>query len=670
MRRTIATLVATSLAVASLTACTDQDSDAGGGGPTATTRASGVATAAIDVRLAASLRPFDACDKLLDHVRSEASAHGGALGSMYSKGGFAGDEAMATGSPVRSAAPAADAGAAVAESGAGPVPTVSGTNVQEAGVDEPDTVKTDGKRIFALAQGRLQVLEVDGGRHELRGSLLLPGGGGQDLLLAGDSVLVRAAGWNGQDTVLTLVDVSDSRDPRVLSTLEVDGQVVGARMVGDVARVVTSAGPQGFVPGVDDQAQVKQSTIENWLPGYRLDVVGTKRDARGVLPECDRVHRPAEFSGLGTISVLTFDLSEGLGDGDAVSVLADGQTVYASATALYVATTRVDDVIVQPQQQEQQGRRLRDEAVAPPGMATAIHKFDITGTGPARHVASGRVRGHLLNQFSMSEHDGRLRVATTDGFPGFGGFAGPEGGPVSESFVTVLEHRDAELVQAGQVGNLGRGERIYAVRFLGEVGYVVTFRQTDPLYTIDLSDPSAPRVAGELKIAGYSAYLHPIGDNLLIGVGQDADERGRTKGLQVSLFDVSDPASPKRIQQGVLPGANSEAEWDHHAFLWWPATSLAVIPYQRFQTVAVEDDGRTGTVISPGSEEVGALGMVVTRDAIREAGRVIHPTGQLFAPGVRRSLVVGDTLFTLSDTGLKASGLSDFAERAWLPFTS
>ena len=126
---------------------------------------------------------------------------------------------------------------------------------------------------------------------------------------------------------------------------------------------------------------------------------------------------------------------------------------------------------------------------------------------------------------------------------------------------------------------LGKGERIYAVRFLGDAGYVVTFRQVDPLYTLDLSRPGTPRVVGELKIPGYSAYLHPVGEDLLIGVGQDATAEGRQLGTQVSLFDVSNLASPARLDQRKLAAAgSSEAEWDHHAFLWWAPAKLAVIP--------------------------------------------------------------------------------------------
>src|SRR5690606_17502076 len=169
------------------------------------------------------------------------------------------------------------------------------------------------------------------------------------------------------------------------------------------------------------------------------------------------------------------------------------------------------------------------------------------------------------------EWDGHLRVATTVEQPS-------RGEPRSESTVYVLRQRGETLVETGSVGGLGKGERIYAVRFVGSVGYVVTFRQTDPLYTVDLSDPTAPTVLGELKVAGYSAYLHPAGDGRLIGVGQEATEQGRIQGTQVSLFDVGDLARPSRIAQYHVRYGHSEAEFDPHAFLYWPRTGLLVVP--------------------------------------------------------------------------------------------
>ena len=185
------------------------------------------------------------------------------------------------------------------------------------------------------------------------------------------------------------------------------------------------------------------------------------------------------------------------------------------------------------------------------------------------------------------------------------------------------------------------------------MGYVVTFRQVDPLYTLDLSAPSQPVVRGELKIRGYTAYLHPVGDDLLLGIGQDADDDGRVVGAQASLFDVSDLRHPTRLNAFALGKGWSEAESEHHAFLWWPRTRLAVIPLQEYADRPF----------------VGALGLRVGRaGGISEAGRVSHPaaTGAdlVGSPGtpVRRSVVVGDVLYTVSAAGVKASSLASFAD--------
>jgi uncharacterized secreted protein with C-terminal beta-propeller domain len=216
--------------------------------------------------------------------------------------------------------------------------------------------------------------------------------------------------------------------------------------------------------------------------------------------------------------------------------------------------------------------------------------------------------------------------------------------------VTTLAERDGVLARLGEVGGLGKGERIYSVRFLGEVGYVVTFRQVDPLYTLDLSHPRLPRTVGELKIRGYSAYLHPLGDGLLLGIGQDASERGTTLGTQVSLLDVSNPARPAGVQAWNVPGASSsEAEWDHHAFLWWAPSKLAVLPLE---------SGRFS----------GAVGLNVERaTGIAEAGRAAHRLQGQDWP-VRRSLVVGGRLVTISDVGIERNNLANLVEEAWLDF--
>jgi uncharacterized secreted protein with C-terminal beta-propeller domain len=343
---------------------------------------------------------------------------------------------------------------------------------------------------------------------------------------------------------------------------------------------------------------------------------------------CRRVLRPARFSGTDVLTVLTIDLDKGLPAVDSDAIMSGGQVVYASGQSLYVATQKWTPEAVSPQ------------AEPPSRSFTTIHRFATADPDSTSYRASGEVPGYLLNQFSMSEHEGMLRAASTETPLWWPGLQDAE----SQSFVTVLDERDGALVQVGQVGGLGRGERIYAVRFIGPAAYVVTFRQIDPLYVVDLERPTAPLVRGELKIPGYSAYLHPVGEGLLLGVGQD----GSGLATQLSLFDVSDPSRPQRLHQAALPGSSSGAELDHHAFLWWAPKDLAVLPLTIFGTEHF--DGAAGFRVSRGG-------------GIHEAGRASHQGGSIL-----RSLVVKGRLFTLSDAGLEANALDTLAEQAWLPF--
>ena len=310
------------------------------------------------------------------------------------------------------------------------------------------------------------------------------------------------------------------------------------------------------------------------------------------------------------------------------ALLTDARTVTASATELVVATPVWEQ---QDVGEPAAGAPAVDMVAPAPGtVTTRLHLFDL-GPAGTTHRATGEVPGTLLNQFSMSLHDGLLRVATTEGDPFAGG---------SESRVAVLRPAADRLEVVGSVGGLGRGETIHAVRFLGQRAYVVTFRQTDPLYTVDLSDPAAPQVTGELKITGYSAYLHPLGDDRLLGVGQEATLEGQVTGTQVSVFDVADPAAPTRMSQVMLPGASSEAEWDHHAVL--VHDGLVVLPYERWLPPTPD---------TPEGYEAAAMVLAVDGDQVSLRGTVAGTDGRGGDPwrsAVRRALVVDGRLVTVS----------------------
>jgi uncharacterized secreted protein with C-terminal beta-propeller domain len=555
----------------------------------------------------------------------------------------------------------------------------STTNVQEAGVDEPDEVKTDGKRIFVAQNGRLWALDARSNPPKLLSSIPLEGAE-QQLLLSGDRLLVMAGNPiyydvvtsppvsqgpatqpgvraavapnpGGQSSTLTLVDVSDAGSMKVLRTMSVNGGYLSARLTGHSARVIFSATPQVLpllqtVQAESQRPKIARTTTPDWRPTYRLRRGRTGKVARHALVRCTSIRRPDVFSGLNSLTVLTIDIDKGLDPVDSDAVMTDGQTVYASKNNLYVATQKA--IVEQPNSER-----------PPAGQQTEIHKFDISKPDETTYRGSGAVDGTLLNQYSMSEQDGLLRVASTSAPLWWA----PGNETPSESFVTVLKQNGDGLAAVGRVGELGKGERIFAVRFLGDVGYVVTFRQVDPLYTVGLADPEHPKVLGSLDLLGYSAYLHPVGDGLLLGVGQSANEQGRTEGTQVSLFDVSDPAKPARLSNKVVgSGSSSSVEFDPHAFLWWDPLHLAVIPVQVYDYQA---DGK------PANQFIGAIGFHATKaDGVTEAGRANHPADSYgYSAPIVRSLVVGDRLFTVSGAGVLASDLGSFAERGFVPFS-
>ena len=673
---------------------------------------------------------FEGCDDLLSYTKTQAKQlideYGNIYGYDYSQGwwGWGEDAGGTSGLTGGEGDSAGDSGGdpqpGDAPNGGGDGVDYSGTNVQELGVDEPDLVKTDGERILAFARGKLHFVDASGASPTLRGSLDL----GADtwdaqmfmhedraLLLvrtwpsyAGDGVPVPAGQldaqkWFGQDywsSILRLVEV-DLTDPdnlKVVSNLYITGDLVSARMIDGVSRVVLRSAPTGLAwkdpseffdyaayeaevgvgnwdevvyqkywdvalqkSKVYNKGVVDASKVENWLPRYVHEDLsgGPAKYSTGMLIDCETVMHAGVYSGLSMLSVLTVDLGASLGLGKGVGLFSEGETVYASKENLYVATTPWNPANADPNATpEQQGR------------TTYVHKFDIKSRDQAKYVASGAVRGSLLSQWAMSEFQGDLRVASTDSL----GWDSS----TSESFVSVLRQDGDDMKQIGQVGGLGKTEQIQGVRFIGDTGYVVTFRQTDPLYTVDVSDPTKPAVVGELKIPGFSAYLHPVGEGLILGVGRDGTLEGQVTGMQISLFDVSDKASPKQLHKTTLGNdwGWSEALFDHKAFLWWAKTGMTMIPLEWSNY-----DEQTFEY----TWEQGAFGFHVDKeDGIQLIGEIQHPQpepepcvdewecGYSWTPMLRRSLVIGDLVYTLSDIGLKASALADLGDKHWVEF--
>ena len=356
-------------------------------------------------------------------------------------------------------------------------------------------------------------------------------------------------------------------------------------------------------------------------------------------------------------------IGEGLGDLAPTTVSGLADVVYASTGAMYVTSTAWGGT----------GTAWGGTGTGwgGTGPVTFVHRFELPADGRAVHTGSGRVPGAPLSQYSLSEAQGDLRIVTTTedatrpaGAPG--GDAVRPGDldasvapplPATEGRLAVLRPAgDGTLEEVGHLEDLGVGERVQSVRFIGPMAYVVTFRRTDPLYAIDLSDPTAPRALGELKITGFSEYLHSVGDGLLLGVGREATLDGMDTGLKASLFDVSDPTAPQELDKVVIEAADSPVGQDPLAFTWDPVGSRAVIPLHRWPSdlpVAECGPGLDCGAVAPAAPRSGALVLSVNGGRLEAVAELSHDDdGDPWRSEILRSVVVDRDLWTVSRLGL------------------
>lgn len=626
------------------------------------------------VRLTGALVSFNGCSDYLDYVKARAEALVGAYGlqsTPYPVSNDAVGYASVSGAPASSGTAVRQAGPLASGNGVPALPSTSSsfsqTNDQVAGVDEPDSVKTDGHIVVTLNGTTLRVLD---GTAQVLGTLQMAGDTGGGFLLDGDQVVVLSSAStavpatgiampayqpygdlqpapSSPEAQAAVVDVSNPSNPRLVRTFRFDGSIVAARLVGQQVRLVLrSDGPRlsfaTAAPGGDTSAStaankrlIADSTIGDWLPAWQVESPDGATTARQPLTTCDTVARPDQASGISTVTVLSLDPT-GSAPGPGTSVVAAGDTVYATADRLYVAGPSAG-----VNGQTPLGVQSGCCSVAPPaGATTRIYAFDTPAAGAASFAGAGTVPGWLINSYAMDEDaQGRLRVAST----------WVASGGTSQSQITVLAPTQGQLTAVGSVAGLGNGEYLRAVRFLGDQAYVVTFRTFDPLYVVDLSNPAKPVLAGELDQPGFSEFLYPLPGHRLLGVGVQLTN-SEPSGLVVATYDVSDPTHPKRIDESALAQGFFAQGYDPHAFLYWPPVDLALL--------ALPDGPEYGgAAVGVAAYQIGAGGSL-TRTATLGHG----------SSAATRSVVIGDQVWVITGDGIVTAHLTDLPATTWHPY--
>jgi uncharacterized secreted protein with C-terminal beta-propeller domain len=631
-----------------------------------------IAPPTVDAQI--GLRRFNSQQELLDFFKSQA------VQRSNTGGLFRNSFAFLFGAPMAAADAQAGAAEDTGASAAADADAYSTTNIQEAGIDESDVFKSDGTYFYVARDTSVRVVDaarlvevgrVDVGVHVdsmyLSDSrLIVLGFDDTYRLLDGAEIMIWPPYYPRATLTVLTVDVSHPTAPAISGQVELDGALVSSRMIEQRLILVLTIAPD--LPEQPTVFNIADMQLDDILPTLRVG--GSEQ----TMVPWTGFYRPGSPDGYLTTAVITLDTTDIERVIDSVAVMADAGTIYVSQNALYLTDSDYDA-----------SDNYRE--------MTVIHKLAFGEDGRTEVAGSARVPGRLLNQFSLGEYEGFLRVAThvTDwGFFGGGwvddvavavaeapaGSAGQAvpaqqrqaSGPYNAVYV-LGDGGEGGLELIGSIEDIAPGEDIRSARFLGDTGYVVTFRQIDPLFVLDLSDPAAPELVGELKIPGYSDYLHPFGE-LLIGVGRSATSGGQPYGMQLSLFDVSDKTDPKLIQQVELGGYGSQSDvtQTHKAFTFMPAEGLLAIPgYLMPEQYMFERD-------SWGPTFVGVLYYRVTAQGFTELGRVQAVTGD--ASGWwydygewRRGAIANGTAFALSNYGIRSAPLEDFASTMRMEFS-
>lgn len=576
------------------------------------------------------------------------------------------------------------------------------TNNQVQGVDEADFVKNDGTRIFALSGNTLHAVKSwPADQLGVQGTLKIEGWPNELFLDGTDKAVVFSSvynyyplsasqgvqcdsiscGYYYSNTVkVTEVDVSDLSNLRVTKETYLPGSYTSARKIGTSVRLVLNddfnmpAGVKWFPEWseglwndkaalkaaynkiiADNERLIRAQTLAEWVPAAKVKKNGSTTLVPHACEAFSRVNAPTR---LGQVSVVTLNLNAD--SIDRTSILAEPGQIYASEKNLYVATQHWF-WWPQPGQRD----------------TTYVHKFDISQPTNAIYVASGAVDGHIVDQFSLDEAaTGEFRVVTTiiSRIPDAQNPDNWWGTTKTTNRLTVLADNQGYLDVKGQTPDLADGETVQSSRIIGNTGFIVTYRQVDPLFTIDLTDPAHPTKKGELKVPGFSTYLHPLDETHLLTIGIFTPEpvNGQTdwnqRALQLAIFDVSDLSHPVQTHTQLVGTAYgwSEAAYEHKAFNYFAAKKLLAIPFSDY---SFRNDGqdywssfRSDLRVFSVDAQTGftAKGSVEMKDMYQVAQ--YSNWTYYWEPYVRRSVMADEFVYAISDSGIRVANIANLSQ--------
>lgn len=554
----------------------------------------------------------------------------------------------------------------------------SATNLQVAGVDEGDLVKTDGLYIYQVNQDRINIIKAQPAENLALAAAIRFNDRGftpSELYVDGDRLIVVGNYTNPEPYPLSnykneqiqsriyppiypiqltraiIYDITDRSRPLEVRQVELEGNYLSSRKVGSSFYLLSSKYINFYY--------IQQQPIEPpmWRDTAQGEgYVAEKYEDIRYFPDCINPNY---------LMVAAVNLDQPGRAAEVSTYLGSGQEVYASTENLYVAVQK-QDYGIQPLVGEMVPYRPADSA-------TTVYKFELV-PGGVRYFGSGQVPGRILNQFSMDEHEGYFRIATTRGE------AWRTDQYTSSNNVYILDNK---LQLAGRLENIAPGESIYSTRFMGDRAYMVTFKKVDPFFVLDLSNPASPQILGKLKIPGYSDYLHPYDENHIIGFGKDTVElktwgdesQAYYLGMKVAIFDVSDVANPVEMSKVLIGdrGTDSELLHNHKALLFSASRNLLAFPVTVMEVQSSK--AAPGTQPFPDYGSFSFQGLYVYNidlvNGLQLRGRITHLSPQDYqAAGdswyrsgrnIERAVYIGDTLYTLSADLVQAHDLGSLA---------